>query len=97
MNLPQHFNCRCIYDFERRQVELAADVERYLIDICTVTPRALLDTRRSFIDYLSKQPYSAIDLAAICRAQAMADLPLPWEAGYEQRVLEDIFANTAQN
>lgn len=71
-----------------------ADIERIIQEICIITPRTYTDTTRAFKGYLSTQPYSAADLAHICRSQALADAPMPWEPDYEQSVLEDLLKNS---
>ena len=85
--LPVHYNCRCTFV----ALQVSAEVEQLLINVCIVTPRNYGDVLNSFRSYLASQPYSALDLATICYHQAMNDAPLPWENGYEQSVLEDIF------
>lgn len=75
------------------QLWLATEIEKQLLEVCMVSPRSYSDVRKAFIEYLRTRPYSALDLARICYAQAMVDAPLPWEPGYKRSVLEKIFVN----
>ena len=86
--LPVHYNCRCTFI----ALQVPAEVEQILMNVCIVTPRVYSDVLNSFRSYLSSQPYSALDLATICHRQAMNDAPLPWEPGYESSALEDILS-----
>lgn len=79
------------------EMQLYDDVDQIIIKVCLITPRTYPDVKRAFMAYLRSCPYSALDLAKICHAQAMADAPMPWEPGYERHVLEDIFIDKTQS
>lgn len=75
------------------ELQLYDDVDQIIIKVCLITPRTYPDVKRAFMAYLRNCPYSALDLAKICHAQAMVDAPMPWEPGYERSVLEGMFAD----
>lgn len=87
-----HSMCRCDYG----QAHLSSEIEKALTEICLISPRVYGDAHRQFREYLAKQPYTALDLARICKAQALAGAPLPWEPDYERSVLEHIFGGIEQ-